>query len=72
MAPLALALGWVGCVKQELPGPFWGEGWAGLGWVEGLRAQLTHESTHVANEAEEATLRGICAALAEGRRARAE
>lgn len=27
---------------------------------------LTHNSTHVANEAEEAALRGVCATLAEG------
>lgn len=27
---------------------------------------LTHESTHVANEAEEAALWGVCATLAEG------
>lgn len=33
----------------------------------GPRAQLTHESTHVANEAEEAALWGVCAALAERR-----
>lgn len=40
--------------------------WVGLGWLVGLRAQLTHESTHVANEAEEAALWGICATLAGG------
>lgn len=28
---------------------------------------LTHKSTHVANEAEEAALWGICSTLAEGR-----
>lgn len=41
--------------------------WVGLGWLGGLRARLTHESTHVANEAEEAALWGICATLAERR-----
>lgn len=30
----------------------------------GLRVPLTHESTHVPNEAEEAALGGICAAFA--------
>lgn len=68
MVSLVLALGGVGYTKQEFHGPFRGGGgkvgWTGLAW--GLRAQLTHESTHVANEAEEAALWGICATLAGG------
>ena len=33
----------------------------------GLMVSLTHNSTHVANEAEEAALRGVCATLADER-----
>ena len=33
VAPLALALGWVGCVEQGLSGPFLGAGCGGVGWI---------------------------------------